>query len=340
MKSKRNEEELEDTKSRLDTLQHDLVGHKTALDKLQTRAEDAETALRDAKKAFEQEKQAWRAEKEQQTEDEKSGWRGDLSGNASFNQSRAESPANTHLNGGQRGLLTSEFLGLQEMQIRRASARSMNGAGISEVLPTPERLIGRRSSAQPPILRNISSRQGTPKRQGSVQSFESSNLERGPGDRDVLDTPSIHTPSMDQDNDDLVDYLRGATHSSPQQTINDMVSASTVGAGPSVQLVERMSAAVRRLESEKVATQEEMARLVMQRDEARKEIASLMQEVETKRGSDKRVKVLEGQVVELEDKLGTTLEMLGEKSEREEELQADVADLKVMYRELVERTVK
>lgn len=322
----------------METLQHDISEQKSALDKLQTRAEDAEKALRDAKAAFEQEKLAWKAEKEQQIEDEKgSRWRGDLSGNALLSQSRAESP---HLNGMPRGSLTSEFLGLQELGIRRPSTRSTHGLGISEVLPAPERLLSRRSSAQPPMLRNMSSRQGTPTRQGSVQSFESSNLEKGAGDY-VPETPSIQTPSMEQDNDDLADYLRGGIHSSPQQTINDMVSVSTVGAGPSVQLVERMSAAVRRLESEKVATQEEMARLVSQRDEARKEIASLMQEVEMKRGSEERVGVLEGQVRELEDRLGTTLEMLGEKSERVEELKADVEDVKEMYRNLVlERTVK
>lgn len=338
MKSKRNEEELEDTKTKLDTFQDDLAQHKMALDKLQKQAEDAENALREAKISFEQEKQAWKAEKEQQAEDEKSRWRGgDFSGNASISHSRGESPANMYSNG-QKGSFSPDFLGLQDLNIRRTSVRSINGGGLNDILPAPDRLINRRASAQPLPLRNTNSRHGTPSRQDSTQSFGSSNT--GFGDRDFSETPTLQTPSMDQDNDDLADYLRGASHSSPQQTINDMVSVSTVGAGPSVQLVERMSAAVRRLESEKVATQEEMTRLVIQRDEARKEIAALMQEVERKRAGDEKVGILEAQVRELEEKLGTTLEMLGEKSEMVEELRADVADIKGMYRELVERTVK
>ena len=36
----------------------------------------------------------------------------------------------------------------------------------------------------------------------------------------------------------------------------------------------------------------------------------------------------------------TTLEMFGEKSERVEELEADVADLKKIYRELLDSTMK
>jgi chromosome segregation ATPase len=119
-----------------------------------------------------------------------------------------------------------------------------------------------------------------------------------------------------------------------------MVSVSTAGAGPSVQLVERMSSAVRRLESEKVATKEDLARLSAQRDEARAEIVSLMREVEAKRAADTRVSELEAEVKNLNSRYQTTLEMLGEKSELVDELKSDIDDIKAMYRELVERTVK
>jgi archaellum component FlaC len=106
-----------------------------------------------------------------------------------------------------------------------------------------------------------------------------------------------------------------------------MISVSTVAAGPSVQLVERMSAAIRRLEAEKVAAREEMARVCSQRDEARADMVGLMKE-------------LEEEVASLNTRYHTTLEMLGEKSELVEELKADVQDVKAMYRELVERTIK
>ena len=47
--------------------------------------------------------------------------------------------------------------------------------------------------------------------------------------------------------------------------------------------MERMSAAVRRLESDLASTKEEMSRAIKQRDEARNECMKLMSEVEEKR---------------------------------------------------------
>lgn len=127
---------------------------------------------------------------------------------------------------------------------------------------------------------------------------------------------------------------------SPRQPAPDMISMSTVAAGPSVQLVERMSAAVRRLEAEKVATKEEMARVCKQRDEARTDMVSLMKELEDAKTATARVPDLQAQVDNLDARYQTTLEMLGEKSELVEELRADVQDVKAMYRELIEQTMK
>ena len=120
-----------------------------------------------------------------------------------------------------------------------------------------------------------------------------------------------------------------------------MISVSTVGnAGPSVQLVERMSAAVRRLESEKAVSKEEMARLAAQRDEAREEVVALMREVDEKRAQGKLVEQLRQELRDVNARYETTLEALGEKSEQVEELQNDVEDLKKIYKDLVERTMK
>jgi chromosome segregation ATPase len=127
------------------------------------------------------------------------------------------------------------------------------------------------------------------------------------------------------------------THS---RGINDIISESTVGAGPSVQLVERMSATVRRLESERAASKDELARITAQRDESRQQVVELMREVEEKRSSDTRVQELEQKLQEIDARYETTLELLGEKSEQVEELQADIADLKKIYRELVDSTMK
>ena len=267
----------------------------------------------ESRAAFEQEKQAWRSDTLQRLDEERQKWQEEASGHGSLGHSRADSPVASARRG-----LTSEFLGMQNLQMKRASARS-----ITSDVPTTERFLARRPSAQR-LAR--SSGNGTPTRQDSVPFLTTSNGE-------VPDTPSIHT-----ENDDFFENAQSS--SSPLQTINDMVSVSTAGAGPSVQLVERMSSAVRRLESEKVATKEDLARLLAQRDEARAEIVSLMREVEAKREGDRRIAELEAEMKDTNSRYQTTLEMLGEKSELVDELRSDVDDIKAMYRELVERTVK
>jgi hypothetical protein len=162
---------------------------------------------------------------------------------------------------------------------------------------------------------------GTPARQDSIPSGMSSLNGAGAGY-----TPSIHTADYDEPFDGM---------SSPHRTINDMISVSTVGAGPSVQLVERMSAAVRRLESEKATHKEEMQRLSAQRDEAREEVVSLMREVEENREQKKKLEELDKGLAEVRERYETTLEMLGEKTERVEELEEDLGEVRKMYRELV-----
>lgn len=147
-------------------------------------------------------------------------------------------------------------------------------------------------------------------------------------------------PAFSADHEMFFDDDGVRTPATPERTINDMISGSTAGAGPSVQLVERMTAAVRRLESEKASSKEELVRLAAQRDEAREQVISLMQEVDEKQKSDERVAMLEKEVKGLEERYLTTLEMLGEKSETVEELKADVVDLKELYRELCERTMR
>lgn len=312
MKAKRNEEELEESRSKFPNFQQELAAHKAQLDNLQKRATEAESALVEARAKFDQEKKAWGAEMLQRIEEERQKWQEEATGHGSVGHSRAESPVLSTRRG-----LTSEYLGLQNLQLRRASARS-----TTSDVPTVDRLLARRPSANP-IGRT--SGNGTPVRQDSTPSL----LANGEG----LDTPSIHT-----DHDDFFEHNHSPT--SEHQTINDMVSASTAAAGPTVQLVERMSSAVRRLESEKVATREDTARLVKQRDEARAEIVALMREVEAKRAADSRIAELEAEVQEIKSRYDTTLEMLGEKSELVDEQRSDIDDLKAMYRELVERTVK
>jgi DNA repair exonuclease SbcCD ATPase subunit len=313
LKAKRNEEELEETRSQLPSFEQELAQQKTKLENLQKRAEEAEASLKAAKAAFDQEKKSWQAELLQRVEDERHKWQEEA---GSFVNSRAESPAASMRRG-----LTTEYLGLQNLQLRRASARSVNS---DQPLTPTERILGRRPSAAP---LGKTSGNGTPQRNDSMLSFPREN-------GDTLDTPSIHNT----ENDDFFEHVMSPA--SPRETLNDMVSVSTAGAGPSVQLIERMSSAVRRLESEKAATKEDLTRLAAQRDEARAEIVSLMREVQVKRDQESRIAELENSLKDVNARYETTLEMLGEKSELVDELKSDIDDIKAMYRELVERTVE
>ncbi|CAD6447625.1 3e64f891-d055-4e2e-8ecd-a095b720ce09 [Sclerotinia trifoliorum] len=320
LKAKRNEDELEETRSKLPNFQQELSERNAQLDDLKKRVEEAEAALVSAKAEFEDEKQIWNSEIQQRLLDEKQKWLEEISLSG-----RGDSPVATSRRG-----LTSEYLGLQNMQLRRTSGRSTTGEA------TPERLLRRQSGQLP----SKSPDSGTPVRHDSTASLThsislNSIATNGTGDRSDFkpQTPSLHTLEND-------DFFENHRSSSPQQTLHDIISTSTAGAGPTVQLVERMSSAVRKLESEKVATKEEVARLAAQRDEARTEIVALMKEIESKREVEMRVKELEEEVRGVKERYEVTLELLGEKSEEVLELRGDVEDIKAMYKELVVRSVE
>lgn len=321
-KARRLEDELESIHERARILEHDLTEQRTAAQKLQSRLSQAEAAAQDARMDLEREKRIWEAELQQRLEDEKNKWRIDVPPQTLLGDPqhlRTDSPSTSQRRH------SPDPLGIYN---RRAMPRSISGAMDMAMPLSPMDRMFEESPRRPSTSRQKSTPKvrtpeiGTPQRQDSVPS-SMSNLNGAT----ALDTPSIHTI----DHDDHFDNV-----SSPHLTINDMLSASTVGAGPSVQLVERMSAAVRRLESEKATHKEELARLVAQRDEAREEVVALMREVEEKRTQDERVDKLEKELKAVDERYQTTLEMLGEKTERVEELESDVKDLKKIYRELVQ----
>lgn len=296
-----------EAEARIDGLEKELLEQREQVEKLQQRISEKEAAWAEVKKAFEDERQALKAEIQQHIDEDRSRWREEP---LAYGGAETGSPAMSHRN------LTADLLGLQNLQTRT------QGRSFSGELPTPESRAGRKSSA--PRMRHTGN--GTPQRQDSAQAIHNGLYPLDP----------LTVPPRDLDGDS--DHVRSPSPTT--QTIQDAVSVSTVGAGPSVQLVERMSAAVRRLESEKVSTKEELKRLSAQRDEARNQIVKLMQEVEVKRQVEARVRALEEENVQLNARYQTTLEMLGEKSELVEELKADVQDVKDMYRELVQRTIK
>jgi len=286
------------------------------------RLAQAEAAALEARERVEREKKAWEADLQQKLDEEKLKWRLELQTNhhsmsADPNYLRADSPSAP--GSANRKYSSADPLGIYTRKnLPRTASTELALSPMDRMLDRPP---SSRKSTQPLRTPEI----GTPPRHDSMpHSLSTLN------GATMSQTPSIHTYDHDEGFDNI---------SSPHRTINDMISVSTVGAGPTVQLVERMSAAVRRLESEKATSKEEMARLVAQRDEAREEVVALMREIEEKRAADERVDKLEKELSEMDERYQTTLEMLGEKSERVEELTIDVADLKKIYRDLVDRTM-
>lgn len=271
------------------------------LQKLEQKLQQAGDDLKSAQNDLVDQKKIWDATWQQKLDEERS-------------KIREHSPSPMHL------LRTESPVGFS----RRSSNHLEPVGSLSDHRPT---------SRRPSTLQMTSSEMGTPPRQNS---FPAS----------VANSVSIHqipgTPSIAYEPDEFFTGLgTPSAHGGAQSRgINDIISESTVGAGPSVQLVERMSATVRRLESERAASKDELARITTQRDEARQQVVDLMRESEEKKGSDDRIQELEKRLEELDQRYQTTLEMLGEKSEQVEELQADITDLKKIYRELVDSTMK
>lgn len=305
--ARRLQEQLDGVNQRCQVLEHELADQKRLSERLETRAIEAEKVVSDERQKNQDDRIAWDTKLQARIDEEKAKW-------------QSQSPKATNM---APSLLTMGSL--REPGYRKKSGIDLPGLG-SRRLPSRqtsdfgftafERPGGQRTST-------FTSQNSTAE---SPNGAESGVSTPGFDANNNLESPSIHT--VDQDD------------ASPHRTMNEMLSVATTSAGPSVQLVERMSAAVRRLESEKAASKDELARLSSQRDDARTEVVNLMREVEEKRSLEAKVDKLEKNLSETSQRYATTLEMLGEKSERVEELQADVDDLKKIYRELIESTLK
>ncbi|KAL6858614.1 TATA element modulatory factor 1 TATA binding domain-containing protein, partial [Trichoderma novae-zelandiae] len=306
-RSRALEDELQDAQLQLETCREELAALKKSTKATEAALEQVRSELDKERRAA---SRAFTAEAGRQ-------WVDEVAGATSRNQSRPESPLLSVPR-----TFSSEAVGLSvpPNRIRRSPTpvtipdNATEGLGI---LRRPPHMPTRTGT-------------GTLSMTGSIPPTPFSPLEP------PLGSPPAIPPSVTERENGISD----TAPSSPRNIAQDMISVSTVAAGPSVQLVERMSAAIRRLEAERVAAKEEMARVCSQRDEARADMVGLMKELEEAKAASARVQALEKEVAELDTRYQTTLELLGEKSELVEELRADVDDVKAMYRELVERTVK
>ena len=350
-KARRLEEELDNIKEQAGTMEAEKTELQASLTKTQTRLAAAEKTITEVRAELEHERKTFEDTLQARLEEEKIKWR--LEAASSVAQSihenhaaflRAESPTASFSQ--HRKPSTPDLLTLHSRRLGGSTAGSRTFiSDLPPISPDPTSRPQSRRTATHPLCINpsVSTRTPTEFLTGGSNRHDSNAslpyVNGGSGSVPPSASASI-APSVDiAVGEDPAD--RDATEiSSPHRTVNDLVSVSTVGAGPSVQLVERMSAAVRRLESEKAASKEETGRLVAQRDEAREEVVRLMREVEDVRKDSERLGAVEKELGEMKTRYEASLELLGEKQEQCEELKNDVLDLKKIYRELVESTVK
>lgn len=309
------EEERDEALDQIRNLEGDVRVQREQLTSLQTKHEQAERQQNDLRTELDRQRKLWETDLAQRVEEEKARWRREM-----LASPRTESPTAFSRKG-------------SSVDIRKPGTSRLTSHDLA-ALHTEMRPMSRRSSAMP--QRMPPSREASPaiSRQESSFSFDAQQQHHA---NNLPATPSIEIGMSE------AEYFEDRNSASPQRTLADLVSATSTagpgGAGPSVQLVERMSALVRKLESEKASFRDELGRLSRQRDAARSEVVELMREVEAKRSDEGKVDELERGMEELKGRYDTSLEILGEKEEEVEELKSDVAELKRIYRELVEAKV-
>lgn len=342
-KSRKLEDELETVRRNVENLEQDLDNQRSSAARLQQRLAEAQRALTEAQARLDAERASWAEELTSRLEEAKTKW---CLETPPMLQSQAPLPFQSPILHFSR----TDSIGTHE---RKHSTNNTS--------QTPNPLHVRRNRSKNPVdaldlwsSRPPSRRASTQIGPGVLSRTESAaslnNLTHAGSmnglmisNADVIpETPRTggRTGGLDFTEPGTPPSLSATQHRRESNVINDMASLYTIGAGPSVQLVERMSAAVRRLESEKASTREELTRLTSQRDEGREEVLRLMKEVEEAKALSKQVQSLEEQLSAVSLRYEEALQIVGEKSETVEELEADVADLKRMYRDLVDSAMK
>lgn len=323
LRARKAEDELETAAEQNRSLRQEVERQQDEIGLLERRLEQMASSTEEVRLDAEHQRKLWNTEMQQRIEEEKARWRSaSVSSHAQATASRNDLPA-TPARKTSSAEVTSHLPGRKAMN--RTASHDL--AALHSPNEAQQRPTSGRSSAFPTPVQSTFSRATPSEASPAISRQESTVSFDTPASAGIPPTPSIEIePDFEGSN-------------SPQRTINDLVSTSTAGAGPSVQLVERMSAAVRRLESEKASFKDEIARLSSQRDEARNEVVNLMREVDGKRSDEKRVGKMEGDLKEVKQRYDASLEMLGEREEEVQELKQDVLELKKMYRELVEEKV-
>lgn len=364
-KSRKLEEELERVSDDLQTSRKDIDTNKTTEHTLTARIKSLEDTLEESKTESDRQRQVLEAElAAHKLEDERRRSSQVRSRMPSYTATHSRRPSNML-----ESLVSPPTASSAASLARHPMTRLMSSDSASSL--TPDRAHAypsHRPSITPLSQPSYPWRTSTAPDSFGASSPTTTSHRASPNPsllnlRNLSNASLTHDPDADPDLDaDAETHIDGAE--SPRHaatTIGDLVSASTVHAGPSVQLVERMSASIRRLETEKAAHRDEMARVLAQRDEARDQVVVLVRETENRRVEEPGemgrgaaagagaaadgMEVAEGrgsadaevvlnELEALRKRYDACLEMLGEKEEECVELKGDVDEMKRIYRDL------
>lgn len=102
----------------------------------------------------------------------------------------------------------------------------------------------------------------------------------------------------------------------------------TLSGGNNIQLINKMSSTIRRLEIELVTVREESAQLAEEKEQLQQELLTKIKLSNENDSLKEEIANLQLQLAEKDNQAQTMLELIGEKSERVAELEADVEDLR------------
>ncbi|RLV94921.1 hypothetical protein JA1_001320 [Spathaspora sp. JA1] len=131
--------------------------------------------------------------------------------------------------------------------------------------------------------------------------------------------------------EDKIENLRLEQESDGYEIFNTMSNIPTSSHNSNIQLVNKMSSTIRRLEIELHTLKDEYTKLNQDKEKLEQELFESIKLNDEMSLLTVEIDELKQEIVEKEKKEQTMLELIGEKSEQVEELKADVVDLKDLY---------
>ncbi|OBA23057.1 hypothetical protein METBIDRAFT_35598 [Metschnikowia bicuspidata var. bicuspidata NRRL YB-4993] len=146
-----------------------------------------------------------------------------------------------------------------------------------------------------------------------------------------------HNPSMFMSNDEIYPSEALDVGETP---LSSALGSHSTGATKHIQIINKMSASIRRLEVEILTLRDENEQLSLEIETAQRAVLDRL-ELDTQLCDlERHILSLQNELDEKSRRESTLLEVIGEKSEKVAELEADVSDLKDLMRQQVQQMIE